>query len=67
MPNRCNYVFTNNSKTHQKGEICNGFIRKKGQNLCWKHKDQIEVENEIKQTEKEVKNDLEFIQLENSV
>jgi hypothetical protein len=36
MPN-CQYIFTNNSKTHTKGETCGSPIRKKGQTFCWKH------------------------------
>lgn len=63
MPN-CQYQFPNTSKTHKKGDICNSYIRKKGSSYCWRHKDQVDLQ-ENKETD-EVKNDLEFIQLENS-
>jgi hypothetical protein len=56
------YQFTNNSKTHKRGEICGSMIRKKSYNYCWKH--QMSDKQLIPEDKKQ--NDLEFIQLENS-
>jgi hypothetical protein len=67
MPN-CTYIFTNNSKNHKKGEICNAVIRKKGANMCWQHQhtqdQKVEIEHNINgNTENEKIN---WTQLENS-
>jgi hypothetical protein len=48
MPN-CNYIFTNNSKNHKKGEKCNIVIRKKANSYCWQHQhahEEIELNHE---------------------
>jgi hypothetical protein len=63
MPKYCEYVFTNNSKSHKKGEVCNCVIRKKGVTYCWKHERTLDnaPEFETKQPA-----DTNYIQLENS-
>jgi hypothetical protein len=66
---KCKYIFTNNSKNHQKGEVCNAVIREKANGAyCWQHQhaqgEEIEIKHEnIENLEKEK---IDFIQLENS-
>jgi hypothetical protein len=65
MP-KCQYQFTNNSKTHKANDICGAVIRKKGCNYCWKHQkndNYVVPLDENNQTKQEN----EFIQLENSI
>ena len=68
MPN-CNYIFTNNSKNHKKGEKCNAVIRKKANgSYCWQHQHVQAEEIEFKPQNIEVIEDekIHFIQLQNS-
>lgn len=35
---KCCYVFPNNSKKHEQGEICGNIIRLKKYEFCWRHR-----------------------------
>jgi hypothetical protein len=59
----CQYIFTNNSKSHKKGEVCNCVIRKKGATYCWKHE---RTQENVSEPETSKHSDEDFIQLENS-
>jgi hypothetical protein len=66
MP-KCNYIFTNNSKKHKKGEVCNAVIRKKDNGVyCWQHQHAQSGEIEINHLENIENEKFDFIQLENS-
>ena len=65
-PRTCPYVFTNTTKNHTKGEVCNLYIRSKTNKYCWNHKN-CETETENKTIQDEPKKETPFIQLENSV
>jgi hypothetical protein len=64
MP-KCEYIFTNNSKTHQKGQTCGSVIKKKDNKYCSKHQTNniLVSENVIEQDSPQ----MTFIQLESSV
>jgi hypothetical protein len=76
--NRCNYVFPNQTKNHNKNEVCNCVIRKKNNNgKCWKHiSDKNNADNNIalftpcalpdSEKSNDCQNESDFIQLENS-
>jgi hypothetical protein len=64
---KCKYIFTNNSKNHQKGTVCGAAIRKKANGAyCWQHQHAQGEEIEIKQVEDIENKNFDFIQLENS-
>jgi hypothetical protein len=45
---KCKYVFTNNSKNHQKGEVCGAVIRKTDNGVyCWQYQHAQSKEMEI--------------------
>jgi hypothetical protein len=46
MAHTCKYIFTNNSKTHKKNEVCGSVIRKKGSLYCWKHQQSDSTQND---------------------
>jgi hypothetical protein len=75
MPN-CKHIFSNNSKTHKKGEVCNSHIRKKEEQFCWRHKqipqaqlndiDEIKPDSVSQILDSSSEEQATFIQLENS-
>jgi hypothetical protein len=67
MTNTCKHVFTNNSKTHKKNEVCGSVIRKKGSSYSWKHQQNDSPQNDnIQSDQLIVRPENNFIQLENS-
>lgn len=68
MPNTCKDIFTNNSKTHKKNDVCCSVIRKKDSSYCWKHQQNDNTQNDnIQSDQLIVRPENNFIQLENSV
>jgi hypothetical protein len=59
----CQYIFTNNSKSHKKGEVCNSVIRKKGVTYCWKHE---RTQNNTPEPDTKSPSDMDYVQLKNS-
>lgn len=71
--NRCNYLFPNQTKSHNKNDVCNSVIRKKNHNgKCWRHQKEennknIDLKSSSSSSSSEDTNHkCNYIQLENS-